>query len=135
MPRVIEHVRSLYASGAELCLWSTGGSDYARETALAARFPSNWELAGARASGVVRFLAEQKVDPTRAPIQTALGVLGMPSMTAYMGLLEIGNDFGNFGAHSKTSWSANRRPRGLNTSRRRLMSNRHPGHQVSTPSC
>ena len=33
----------------------------------------------------------QKVDPTQAPIQTALGVLGMPGMTAYMGLLEIGN--------------------------------------------
>jgi NADPH-dependent curcumin reductase CurA len=32
----------------------------------------------------------QKVDPTRAPVQTALGVLGMPGMTAYMGLLEIG---------------------------------------------
>jgi NADPH-dependent curcumin reductase CurA len=32
----------------------------------------------------------QEVDPTRAPIQTALGVLGMPGMTAYMGLLEIG---------------------------------------------
>ena len=32
----------------------------------------------------------QKVDPTRTPIQTALGVLGMPGMTAYMGLLEIG---------------------------------------------
>jgi NADPH-dependent curcumin reductase len=32
----------------------------------------------------------QKVDPTRAPIQTALGVLGMPGMTAYIGLLEIG---------------------------------------------
>jgi NADPH-dependent curcumin reductase CurA len=32
----------------------------------------------------------QKVDPTRAPIQTALGVLGMPGMTAYMGLIEIG---------------------------------------------
>jgi NADPH-dependent curcumin reductase CurA len=32
----------------------------------------------------------QKVDPTRAPIQTALGVLGMPGMTVYMGLLEIG---------------------------------------------
>jgi NADPH-dependent curcumin reductase len=30
----------------------------------------------------------QKVDPTRAPIQTALGVLGMPGMTAYMGLTE-----------------------------------------------
>jgi NADPH-dependent curcumin reductase CurA len=33
----------------------------------------------------------QKIEPTRAPIQTALGVLGMPGMTAYMGLLEIGN--------------------------------------------
>src|SRR5262249_45005429 len=32
----------------------------------------------------------QTVDPTRAPIQTALGVLGMPGMTAYIGLLEIG---------------------------------------------
>ena len=32
----------------------------------------------------------QKVDPTLAPIQTALGVLGMPGMTAYTGLLEIG---------------------------------------------
>ena len=32
----------------------------------------------------------QKVEPRRAPIQTALGVLGMPGMTAYMGLLEIG---------------------------------------------
>src|SRR6201987_5316635 len=32
----------------------------------------------------------QKVDPTRAPIQPALCVLGMPGMTAYMGLLEIG---------------------------------------------
>ena len=33
----------------------------------------------------------QKVDPTRAPIQTALGVLGMPGMTAYMGLLHTAN--------------------------------------------
>jgi len=33
--------------------------------ALAARYPSNWELAGARASGVVRFLAERKIDPKR----------------------------------------------------------------------
>ena len=32
----------------------------------------------------------QKVDPAQAPISTALGVLGMPGMTAYMGLLEIG---------------------------------------------
>jgi NADPH-dependent curcumin reductase CurA len=32
----------------------------------------------------------QKVEPTRGPIQAALGVLGMPGKTAYMGLLEIG---------------------------------------------
>jgi NADPH:quinone reductase-like Zn-dependent oxidoreductase len=31
-----------------------------------------------------------KLDPTAAPVSTALGVLGMPGMTAYVGLLEIG---------------------------------------------
>src|SRR5687767_6710031 len=32
----------------------------------------------------------RKVDPKAAPISTALGVLGMPGMTAYTGLLDIG---------------------------------------------
>jgi NADPH-dependent curcumin reductase CurA len=32
----------------------------------------------------------RKLDPATAPVSTALGVLGMPGMTAYMGLLEIG---------------------------------------------
>jgi NADPH-dependent curcumin reductase CurA len=32
----------------------------------------------------------RKIDPTIAPISTALGVLGMPGMTAYVGLSEIG---------------------------------------------
>src|SRR3954447_23926265 len=32
----------------------------------------------------------RKVDPKLAPISTAVGVLGMPGMTAYAGLLEIG---------------------------------------------
>lgn len=32
----------------------------------------------------------RKVDPTLAPISTALGVLGMPGQTAYVGLREIG---------------------------------------------
>ena len=32
----------------------------------------------------------RKLDPTAAPISTALGVLGMPGMTAYVGLLDIG---------------------------------------------
>jgi hypothetical protein len=31
----------------------------------------------------------RKVDPTLAPISTALGVLGMPGLTAYFGLLDI----------------------------------------------
>ncbi|MBL27159.1 MAG: NADP-dependent oxidoreductase [Rhodospirillaceae bacterium] len=32
----------------------------------------------------------RKVDPDLAPLQTALGILGMPGMTAYFGFLEIG---------------------------------------------
>ena len=32
----------------------------------------------------------RSIDPALAPIQTALGVLGMPGMTAYFGLLDIG---------------------------------------------
>jgi hypothetical protein len=32
----------------------------------------------------------RKVDPAGAPISTALGVLGMPGLTAYFGLLDIG---------------------------------------------
>ncbi|GLQ06683.1 NADP-dependent oxidoreductase [Sneathiella chinensis] len=31
-----------------------------------------------------------KLDPARAPISTAVGVLGMPGLTAYVGLLDIG---------------------------------------------
>ena len=31
-----------------------------------------------------------KVDPALAPVTTALGILGMPGLTAYFGLLEIG---------------------------------------------
>ena len=32
----------------------------------------------------------RKLDPSQAPLSTALGVLGMPGFTAYAGLLEIG---------------------------------------------
>ena len=32
----------------------------------------------------------RKVDPTLAPISTSVGILGMPGMTAYFGLLEVG---------------------------------------------
>ncbi len=34
--------------------------------------------------------AIRKLDPSRAPLSTALGVLGMPGFTAYAGLAEIG---------------------------------------------
>ncbi|MDE0300890.1 MAG: NADP-dependent oxidoreductase [Candidatus Poribacteria bacterium] len=40
--------------------------------------------------GVAAGNSIQKVDPSLAPISTALGVLGMPGLTAYFGLLETG---------------------------------------------
>ena len=33
MPQVIRHVRELFEQGAELYCWSSGGSDYARQSA------------------------------------------------------------------------------------------------------
>ncbi len=42
------------------------------------------EYAAVPASGLV------KLDPAAAPVSWALGVLGMPGMTAYVGLLDIG---------------------------------------------
>jgi len=40
--------------------------------------------------GVADGSALRKVDPGLAPISTAVGVLGMPGLTAYFGLLEVG---------------------------------------------
>lgn len=39
---------------------------------------------------VARAETLQKVDPRVAPISTAIGILGMPGLTAYFGLLDIG---------------------------------------------
>jgi len=44
----------------------------------------------ARAGGQAGPSGPRKLDPTMAPISTALGVLGMPGMTAYVGLYDIG---------------------------------------------
>ena len=33
----------------------------------------------------------RKIDPTIAPISTGIGILGMPGLTAYFGLLEVGS--------------------------------------------
>ncbi len=46
---------------------------------------SGWQEYGVAAGNAI-----QKVDPSLAPISTALGVLGMPGLTAYFGLLETG---------------------------------------------
>lgn len=39
---------------------------------------------------VARGKALRKVDPSLAPISTAIGMLGMPGLTAYFGLLDLG---------------------------------------------
>ena len=44
-----------------------------------------WRLYSVARAGELR-----KVDPNIAPVTTALGILGMPGMTAYFGLLDIG---------------------------------------------
>ena len=45
---------------------------------------------GCQTHGVSTGAGVRKLDPAQAPISTALGVLGMPGMTAYVGLLDIG---------------------------------------------
>ena len=45
---------------------------------------------GWRSHGVSSGGALRKLDPRQAPISTALGVLGMPGLTAYVGLFDIG---------------------------------------------
>ena len=45
---------------------------------------------GWQSHAVAKGGALRKLDPRHAPISTALGVLGMPGMTAYVGLLDIG---------------------------------------------
>jgi hypothetical protein len=44
-----------------------------------------WQSHAVAKGGAVR-----RLDPKQAPVSTALGVLGMPGMTAYVGLLDIG---------------------------------------------
>jgi NADPH-dependent curcumin reductase CurA len=47
-------------------------------------------LHGWQAYGLSSGAGLRALDPRQAPISTALGVLGMPGMTAYVGLLDIG---------------------------------------------
>jgi len=54
--------------------------------------PGDWVVSqlGWREGGVVAAKRVRKVDPSAAPPSTALGVLGMPGFTAWIGLVEIG---------------------------------------------
>ncbi len=45
---------------------------------------------GWQAYAVAKGAALRRLDPSAAPLSTALGVLGMPGMTAYVGLFDIG---------------------------------------------
>src|SRR5579864_702604 len=47
--------------------------------------PGGWQDYAALPAATLR-----KLDPAAGPVSTALGVLGMPGMTAYVGLLDIG---------------------------------------------
>jgi NADPH-dependent curcumin reductase len=47
---------------------------------------SGWQQYGVENASTVR-----KLDPSQAPVTTALGVLGMPGFTAYSGLTQIGH--------------------------------------------
>jgi NADPH-dependent curcumin reductase CurA len=49
-----------------------------------------WQLYSVAKGAQGAFASIRKVDPTLAPVTTALGVLGMPGLTAYFGLLDIG---------------------------------------------
>jgi NADPH:quinone reductase len=49
-----------------------------------------WQLYSVAHGAQGAFAAIRKVDPALAPVTTALGVLGMPGLTAYFGLLDIG---------------------------------------------
>ncbi|MAL98766.1 MAG: NADP-dependent oxidoreductase [Alteromonadaceae bacterium] len=54
--------------------------------------PGEYVLAGAgwQTHAVSNGKGVRKLDPAKAPLTTALGVMGMPGFTAYAGLLELG---------------------------------------------
>ncbi len=88
----ISGVRS-YAPGVELGQVIVGGTVGQVVESRHAAFKSGDFVQGYdgwQSHGVSNGAALRKLDPKQAPISTALGVLGMPGMTAYVGLLDIG---------------------------------------------
>jgi NADPH-dependent curcumin reductase CurA len=88
----ISGVRS-YAAGVEIGQVIVGGTvGEVVESRHAAFAPGDIVAGGAgwQAFGIAKAATLRKLDPRQAPVSTALGVLGMPGLTAYVGLLDIG---------------------------------------------
>ena len=82
-----------YAQPAELGKPMVGGAVSEVVASNNPAFPTGSFVVGStgwQAYAVSRGAGVRKLDPTAAPLSTALGVLGMPGMTAYVGLLDIG---------------------------------------------
>ena len=80
-----------------------------------------------RLAGIRRLDGKElrKVDPAAAPPSTALGVLGMPGMTAYTGLLNIGQPKSGRDRRRRRGDRAGRLPRRPDREAQRLPRGRH----------
>src|SRR5213596_1605698 len=82
-----------YAQPAELGKPMVGGAVSEVVASNNPAFPTGSFVVGStgwQAYAVSRGAGVRTLDPKAAPLSTALGVLGMPGMTAYVGLLDIG---------------------------------------------
>src|SRR5213596_1680581 len=82
-----------YAQPVELGTTMVGGAVSEVIASNNAAFPTGSFVVGPtgwQAYALSRGAGMRKLDPKAAPISTALGILGMPGMTAYVGLYDIG---------------------------------------------
>jgi len=82
-----------YASPVEIGGVITGGTVCQVAASRNPRFAEGdyvLSMSGWQSAEVVDGKGLRKLDPADAPISTAVGVLGMPGLTAYVGLLDIG---------------------------------------------
>src|SRR5436309_650916 len=82
-----------YAQPVELGTPMVGGAVSEVSASNNAAFPTGSFVVGPpgwQAYALSRGAGARKLDPKAAPLSTAIGVLGMPGMTAYVGLLDIG---------------------------------------------
>ncbi|MEZ5402370.1 MAG: NADP-dependent oxidoreductase [Bryobacteraceae bacterium] len=85
--------RASYAAPTELGETMTGGGVGRVVASRNARFvEGDWVegMTGWQTHVAARGSGFRKLDPSVAPVSTALGVLGMPGLTAYFGLFDVG---------------------------------------------